>query len=192
MEVKGWIHISQTCRSGTLPLDSIQPYFFLRCVCLTTLHRIQSTYSQRLVNWTGIQKVYCDTMSGIRFCGCGCGCQSEDPFVCFGAKPTQRACARDLPRDRKRTEQSRTEESRERKKKQQSTELGSRQNMTVGRREQELGAVDSEAGLANVRGRVSVPGGFVGISLEYTLALAHRCTESYAKCHKLLPSCSWS
>ena len=40
-------------------------------------------------------------MGGIRFCGCECGCQSEDPFVFFGAKPTQRACARGLPLDRK-------------------------------------------------------------------------------------------
>ena len=38
-------------------------------------------------------------MDGIRFCVCGC--QSENPFLCFCAKPTQRACARDLPRDRK-------------------------------------------------------------------------------------------
>ena len=29
------------------------------------------------------------------------GCQSENLFVCFGAKPPQRACTRDLPRDRK-------------------------------------------------------------------------------------------
>ena len=60
------------------------------------------------------------------------------------------------------------------------------------RREQELWPVDSEVGLANLRGWVTVPGGCMGISLEYTPALAHRCTESYAKCHKLLPSCAWS
>ena len=41
----------------------------------------------------------CDTIDGIHFCGCGC--QSENPFVCFGAKTTQRACAPDLPWDRK-------------------------------------------------------------------------------------------
>ena len=39
-------------------------------------------------------------MLGIRCVGV-CGCQSENSFVCFGAKPTQRACAQDLPRDRK-------------------------------------------------------------------------------------------
>ena len=32
-------------------------------------------------------------------------CQSEGSFVCFGAKPTHRACARDLQRDRKRTKE---------------------------------------------------------------------------------------
>ena len=40
-------------------------------------------------------------MLGIRCVGVW-GCPSDDPFVCFRAKPTQRACARDLPRDRKR------------------------------------------------------------------------------------------
>ena len=38
-------------------------------------------------------------MGGIRFSVCGC--QSENPFVCFGAQPTQTAYARDLTRDRK-------------------------------------------------------------------------------------------
>ena len=36
---------------------------------------------------------------------------------------------------------------------------------------EELGPADSEAGLANVRGRVSVPGGCVGILLGYTLTI---------------------
>ena len=44
----------------------------------------------------------CDTMFGIRCLGVG-ECQSEDPFVCFGAKPTQRACAQDTPRDQEKT-----------------------------------------------------------------------------------------
>ena len=57
---------------------------------------------------------------------------------------------------------------------------------------EELGPVESEAGLVNVRGWVSVPGGCVGISLEYTLAIAHRCTRKlHKKCRKL-PTCSWS
>ena len=36
-------------------------------------------------------------MGGIRFSVCGC--QSDNPFVCFDTKPTQRACAQDLPRN---------------------------------------------------------------------------------------------
>ena len=51
------------------------------------------------------------------------------------------------------------------------------------------GCEDPEARLANVRGRVSVPSDFVGISLEYTLAIAHRMQGKY---HKLPPSCAWS
>ena len=53
----------------------------------------------------------CDTMAGIRFCECRR--HSEDPFVYFGAKPTQRACARDLPQDRKRTNEGRSERETE-------------------------------------------------------------------------------
>ena len=46
-------------------------------------------------------------MGGVRFCGCGC--KSENPFVCFGPKPTQRACAQDHPRNRKRTRERRSQ-----------------------------------------------------------------------------------
>ena len=47
----------------------------------------------------------CDTMGSFIFCGCGC--QSKNPFVCFGAKSTQRVGARDLPRDRKKAREGR-------------------------------------------------------------------------------------
>ena len=59
----------------------------------------------------------------------------------------------------------------------QSAEGGSPQKRTLKRREQELGPVDSEVGLANVRGWVNVTDGCVGISLEYTLAIAHSYTK---------------
>ena len=52
-----------------------------------------------------------------------------------------------------------------------------------------LGPVDSDAGLANLRRWVSIPGDFVGISLEYTLADGRRAVQ---KCNKLLCSCAWS
>ena len=97
--------------------------------------------------------------------GVGIGeCQS-DSFICFGAKTTQRAWSRDLLRDQKKTWEGKvqgqsTEEDRR--------EESSQQKRTVKRREQDLGPVDSEAGLASVRGWVSVPGSCVGI-FEYTL-----------------------
>ena len=103
--------------------------------------------------------------------------------LCFGTKPTQRTCARDFPRDRKRTREGKVPESTEQRR----TEQNSQQNRAVGRREQKLRPVNSEAGLANVRRWVSVPGGFVGISLEYTLAIVHRCTQSYAKVSQTFP-----
>ena len=44
---------------------------------------------------------------------------------------------------------------------------------------EEQGPVNSDAGLANVRGWISVPGGCAGISLGYTLVIVHRkATES--------------
>ena len=42
---------------------------------------------------------------------------------------------------------------------------------------EELGPVDPEARLADVRGWVSIPCGCVGILLGYMLVIAHRCTE---------------
>ena len=62
-------------------------------------------------------------MGGIRFCGCGG--QSENPIVCFGTKPTQRACVWDFPWDRKRTRERRSQ--REQKKAESRTEQGGRQ-----------------------------------------------------------------
>ena len=86
-------------------------------------------------------------------------------------------------------EVDRTEQSTEVGESRESREEGSRLIGAVCRREQELESVDSKAGLANGRWWVSVPGGFVGISLEWTLAIAHR---MLGKCHELLPSCAWS
>ena len=45
--------------------------------------------------------ISCDTMGYVR--------QADDLFVCFGAKPKQRAWARNLPRDRKWTRRGRSE-----------------------------------------------------------------------------------
>ena len=83
-------------------------------------------------------------MDGIRFCGCGC--QSENPFVCFGVKPTQRACMRDLPWDRKWTREGRSKRGQKDtgRRRDQSTEQIS-QEMRVGqRRDQSTEQVSQE------------------------------------------------
>ena len=120
----------------------------------------------------------CNTVLGIRCVGVG-KCQSEYSFVCFGAKPTQKAYAQNFPpeEDKGRKVRESTEVDRRDQgiKTDQSTEQGSRQKRAGAR------TYGLRSRFTNVRGRVSVPCGFVGISLEYTLALAHRCTESYAR-----------
>ena len=121
-------------------------------------------------------------MGGIRLCGYGCVCQWEDPFIYFGAKPTQRACAQDLPRVQRKTREgkskSQTREvdrpgrSSEDNRKDQSTE----ENREDSRREQGLG-LWTQAGLANVRRWARIPSVFVGISFEFTLEFANRSLE---------------
>ena len=117
-------------------------------------------------------------MSGIRLCGYGCGCQSEDPSVRFGAKPTQRACARDFLRDKKRTREGRPHNQE--KSAEETRGVGSREQVTASK-------CGPDAGLATVRGLVSLPGNFVRISLEYTLAIACRCTERCTKLSETSP-----
>ena len=138
----------------------------------------------------------------IRCVGVG-KCHSEDPFVCFGAKPTQRACAWYLLRYLRKTREVRSQGEQRRRQNRafdrrgQSTEVGrSRQSREEDRRRQSAGerwwllvCVVSNAGSANLRRLVSIPGSFVGISLEYTLAIAHR---MLGKCHELLLSCAWN
>ena len=119
-----------------------------------------------------------DTMGCIDFYGVWASVW--DSFVCFGTKPTQGACAWDFPRDRTRAREGRS----------QSTEVDRiDQDREQGSRQKRAGAKTCglRTGLANVRGWVSVPCGFVGILLEYTLALAHRCTEIYAKVSQTSP-----
>ena len=117
-------------------------------------------------------------MGGIRFWGCGCRCQSEDPFpflvwnphkglVCKFSHKTRRGRGKEGPRESREGDQSREEDRTD-----QSTE----ENKAISRREQELN-LWTQSGLANVRRWVSFTSGFVGISLEYTLTLAHRSTK---------------
>ena len=68
---------------------------------------------------------------------------------------------------------------RSQKRRNQSTEQGSRQKLEEadGRERWLLGPADPEVRLANVREWVSFPNDFVGILLEYMRAIAHRRTE---------------
>ena len=72
---------------------------FTTCIMSSVKKNTQAVYGwvakkeNGLLGDVGKVHIYCsmcDTMLGIRCVG---ECQSEDPFVCFGAKPTQRACA---------------------------------------------------------------------------------------------------
>ena len=148
----------------------------------------------------------CNTMLGIHCVGV-CGCQSDDSFVCFGAKPTQRACVRDLPRDRKRKregmsqrtvgrrDQSREGQSAGRCSRDQSKEQVS-QEMRVGQRGDQSTEVrkvaagtcwPTDAGLTNTRRWVSIPSGFVEVSCKYTPTIAYKCTESCTKVSQTSP-----
>ena len=56
-------------------------------------------------------QLICGTMVGIRSVGVGVDeRQSEDSFICFSAKLTQRACARDFQRDQKKTRKGKVPE----------------------------------------------------------------------------------
>ena len=148
-------------------------------------------------NYLIVCKQMCDTMGGIRFSVCGC--QSENPFVYFGAKFTQRTCARDLPRDRKdewmnvpeedsRQERSvkRRTQSAEGSSRDQSAEGGS-QKMKAGQRRENRGKKDNCLDLLTYIGRVNQREKMSALLValwEYTLALAHR---MHKKCFRLPP-----
>ena len=100
------------------PLCSVAPKITVKC---------------RFVVIPSPVSVLCDMVSDIRSVGVGVGdCQSKDPFLCFGAKPTQRACTRDLPRDRKRTRECKDRErGRHQKRAVDRREQRSKQNMMM-------------------------------------------------------------
>ena len=99
-----------------------------------------------IIGWRGTMLSICSVGVGVS------ERQSEDSFVCFGVKPTQRAWARDFQRDRKKTRKSKVQEQ-------------SRKS-------------DSQGKWPSERGWVSVPDSCVGISFGYTLARATECQKS--------------
>ena len=140
-------------------------------------------------------------MLGIPCVGVG-ECHSEDPFACFNAKPTQRVCVRDLPRDRKKTREGRSQRRTKKEVEQRSQQNGAvsqREHSTeVGEADRQekkrwmLGPVDSGPEF-DQRGRMSqrswlICGNFAWIHARASPQM-HRIL---GKCHKLLPSCPWS
>ena len=130
--------------------------FFIRSMCFRCL-------------LTSIEFVSnCGTMVGIRSVGVG-ERQSENSFVCFGAKLTHSAYTRDFLRDRKKTRKGKVPEQNRR-------ELATVRERWRSERggcwSEELELVDPEARW------VSVPGNWVEISFGYTLAIATECHNS--------------
>ena len=107
-------------------------------------------------------------MGDIRFCVCGC--QLENPFVCFGTKPTQRAWVWDLKGDRTWTREGRSDRSKKKW-------VSRREQMrSVGLREQ-----SREGEGINARKWVNFSSGFVEVLRKYTPAIACKFTESCTK-----------
>ena len=120
---------------------------------------------------TPMQLLVCSTMVSIRYVGVS-ERQSEDSFVCFDAKPTQRACARDYRRDRKKTRQGKARQGHRAEQKGVSDSQGKATVREKQLLKEELGLVDPEAGSASARGWISVPSSCVGISFGYTPTIA--------------------
>ena len=120
--------------------------------------------------WQGWEVEECGTIVGIRSVGVG-ERQLEDSFVGFGAKPTQRACARDFLRVRKKT-----------RKGSQQIVVSDSQGKATAREKQLLkwgvGTYGPRSQVSSVRGWVSVFGSCVGISFGYMLAIATKFQKS--------------
>ena len=116
-------------------------------------------------------------------------------FLCFGAKPTQRACTRDFPRDGKRTGEGRSQREQEAEnRRNQSTDQGSRQERAVNRsRGKPTARMCGRRGHVGQRERMSLHSEWFYGNFARTHARAnpqmHRMLGKY---HKLPPSCAWS
>ena len=120
---------------------------------------------------------------GIRSVGVGVATSQNIPLSVLVHNP-HKGLAREISHEsgRKRWKEGPRAEQRRR----QNREVD-RTGQSAGENRRLLGPMDSEVELANARRWVSVPGGFVGISLEYTPAIACRYTESYAKVSETSP-----
>ena len=133
-----------------------------------------------------LSSVICGTIGGIHLCGCGW--VPVRRFLCLFWHETHIKGLRVRLGEDEGKQGSKAVNRREANRavswREQTTEVGVKPTV---RERRLLGPVGPEARLANVRGWVSIPGGGVGISFEYTLVIAHRCTESYAKVSQTSP-----
>ena len=108
-------------------------------------------------------------------------CHSEDLFVCFGAKPTQRAWTRDRKWRREGKCQRRQREA-----------VDNRPEIAVQRRTQsaEGGSEKMEAGQSRDESAFLVA--LWKFSAKYTPAIACNCSESCTKVSQTPSSCAWS
>ena len=115
-----------------------------------------------------------------------CGCLPNDPFVSFGAKPTQRACTRNLSRDRKWTREGRSERGQKDSQK-KGTKEDNRQKRSVQGMTQSAEGSSRDQSTEQGKNESAFLVALWEFSLEYTFALAHRMSK---KC-QTSPSCAW-
>ena len=131
-------------------------------------------------------------MLGIR-CVSVCGCPSENSFVCFGAKPTQRLAheishetwrgwRKEGPREEKKTVSRRKQKGLvDRTGRSKRWNQDREERRTEVRKTTAKTCSPTEAGLTNARKWVSIPCCFVEVSCKYTPTIAWKCTESCTK-----------
>ena len=126
----------------------------------------------------------------VAFCFRLCWCHSEDLFVCFGVKPTQRAWAWDRKWRREGRSQRRQRESVDKGGQKRKSACDScPEKDTVGRRRQ---WEDGNWAEKTDKRWVSIPSCFVEVSCKILSAIACKCTESCTKVSQTPSSCGWN
>ena len=91
---------------------------------------------------------------------CGYVRRADDLFVCFGAKPKQRAWARDLPRDRKWTRRGRSESQLTKEPKESSQQRRAEETSRREKAVQGKDGLQKEAMREDSQRLVGIPSGF--------------------------------
>ena len=118
-----------------------------------------------------------------------CWRHSGDLFVCFGAKPTQRAWGWDLPRDRKWGREGRSQ----RRQREQMTQQGRREQSACGICSEKDTVGRRRLWVKTVKDELTFLVALWKFRANKCPAIAYKCTESCTKVsHRLPPSCAWS